>query len=154
MGKKKKKDGNSLAKNRKAYHDYAILEKYEAGVVLRGTEVKSCRAGNITMIDAYAKIEDGELFMNNVHIAPYDHGNQFNHEPKRSRKLLLHKSEIRKLNYQIREKGNTLIPLSFYIKNGKIKVCIGVAKGKTHSDKRNTLRKRQDDMDARRAISR
>jgi SsrA-binding protein len=154
MGKKKKTNANTLVKNRKAYHDFTILDKIEAGIELRGTEVKSCRAGNITMVDAYAKIEKGEVYMNNVHISPYDHGNRFNHEPKRSRKLLLHKAEIRKLNFQIREKGNTLVPLSFYLKNGKVKVCIGIAKGKTHSDKRDTLRKRQDDMDARRAISR
>jgi SsrA-binding protein len=153
MGKKKKKSANSLVRNRKAFHDFTILETLEAGIELRGTEVKSCRGGHITLADCYAKVENGQIYLHNVHINPYDHGNQFNHEPRRVRRLLLHKVEIRKLNAQIREKGHTIVPLSFYLKHGKVKVGLGIAKGKTHSDKRDTLRKRQDDMDARRAIN-
>jgi SsrA-binding protein len=153
MGNNSKKEpGNVLARNRKAFHDYFILETYEAGVELKGTEVKSCRAGNISAADAYAKIENGQIFLLNVHISPYENGNRFNHEPKRARRLLLHKREILKLNSLLREKGHTLVPLKFYLKRGRVKVEIGIGKGKNHGDKRDTLRKRQDDLDARRAL--
>ncbi len=152
MEKKKKSDNNNLISNRKAFHDYHIIEKYEAGIELLGTEVKSCRNHGITLADAYAKIEHGEVYIYNVHIAPYDHGNRFNHDPRRPRKLLLHKKEIRKLIQHINEKGNTIIPLSFYLKRGKVKVQIGVAKGKTKGDKRDSLKSRQDDLDMKRAI--
>jgi SsrA-binding protein len=151
---KNKKDDNALVRNRKAFHDYHILESYEAGLELKGTEVKSCRANSISLADSFVKIENGEAFLFNVHIAVYDHGNRFNHDPKRVRRLLLHKKEILKLSQQIKEKGNTIVPLKFYLKNGKVKVAIGVAKGKSHSDKRDALRKKQDDLEARRAISR
>lgn len=146
--------GDDLAKNKKAFHQYQILDKLEAGLELKGTEVKSCREHSITMADSYVKIENGEAWLLNVNIAVYKHGNQFNHDPKRNRKLLLHKSEIRKLIQQIGEKGLTIVPLKFYLSRGKVKVQLGIAKGKTHADKRDTLRKRQDDMDARRAMAR
>ncbi len=152
--KKKKKYDNNLVKNKKAFHNYEILESYEAGIELKGTEVKSCRVCNISMGESYAKIINNEVFLINTHIAIYDHGNQFNHNPTRDRRLLLHKNEIRKLLFNTREKAHTLVPLNFYIKNGKIKVAIGVAKGKTQGDKRHTLRQKQDDMDAKRAIAR
>lgn len=155
MGKKKKKsDPNSLANNRKARHDFHITDNYEAGIVLTGTEVKSCRAHSITISDAYVKIENGEATLLNVHIAEYEHGNRYNHTPKRARKLLLHRREILKLSQLTKEKGFTLIPLRFYLKRGKIKVDIGVGKGKQQFDKRESLKKRQDDMDAKRAMRR
>jgi len=155
MGKNKKKYDNSniLATNKKAFHDFIVLEKYEAGISLTGTEVKSCRARNITMQDSYVRILHGQASLLNVHIAAYEQGNQFNHDTKRKRALLLHKREILKLNQQIREKGLTLIPLKFYLNKGLIKVEIGVCKGKSKGDKRDTLRERQDVKDARRAIS-
>lgn len=154
MGKKKKKDNsNVLATNKKAFHDFTVLERYEAGISLLGTEVKSCRASNITMQDSYVRIMDGHAELLNVHIATYEQGNQFNHDPKRKRTLLLHKREILKLFQQIREKGLTLVPLKFYLNKGLIKVELGLCKGKTKGDKRDTLRERQDTKDARRAIS-
>ena len=154
MAKKEKAPDTTLAKNRKAFHDYHILEKLEAGIELRGTEVKSCRAGNISLNDTYAKVENGELFLYHAHIAIYEHGNRFNHEPTRKRRLLMHSREIRKLFQQTREKGGTLIPLRFYLLRGKVKVELGVAKGKKTYDKRETLRKRQDLLDARKAMKR
>ncbi|NOY74735.1 MAG: SsrA-binding protein SmpB [Kiritimatiellaeota bacterium] len=143
-----------LVKNRKAFHEYAILESFEAGLELRGTEVKSCREKNITIADSYVRFDNGEAWLLNVNISPYTHGNQFNHDPKRERRLLLHKREIRKLTQLVKEKGLTVIPLDFHLTRGRVKVSIGVGKGKTQSDKRETLRKRQDDLDARRAMGR
>ena len=155
MGKKKKKsDPNSLANNRKARHDFHITDNYEAGIMLTGTEVKSCRAHSITIGDAYVKIENGEATLLNAHISEYEHGNRYNHVPKRPRKLLLHRREILKLTQLTKEKGFTIIPLRFYLKRGKVKVDLGVAKGKQLFDKRESLKKRQDDMDSRRAMSR
>ena len=155
MGKKKKKnDPGNLANNRKARHDFHITDNYEAGIVLTGTEVKSCRAHSITLGDAYVKIENGEAMLLNVHISEYEHGNRYNHVPKRPRKLLLHRREILKLSQLTKEKGFTIIPLRFYLKRGKVKVDLGVAKGKQLFDKRESLKKRQDDMDSRRAMSR
>ncbi|HBC86501.1 MAG TPA: SsrA-binding protein [Lentisphaeria bacterium] len=142
-----------LTENRKAFHDYHILDRFEAGIELKGTEVKSCRARSISLNDAYAKAEENEIFLFNSHIAVYEHGNIFNHEPLRKRKLLLHKREIRKLVQATREKGNTIIPLKFYLKDGMVKVEIAIAKGKTHGDKRETLRKKQSDIDMKRAMS-
>ena len=146
--------GDDLAKNKKALHQYQILDKLEAGIELKGTEVKSCREHAIAMTDSYVKIENAQAWLLNINISIYKFGNQFNHDPKRPRRLLLHKSEIRKLSQQINEKGLTIVPLKFYLNRGKVKVQLGVAKGKTHADKRETLKKRQDDMDARRAMSR
>jgi len=152
MAKKTKKPDNTLIRNKKAFHDYEILIKFEAGIELLGTEVKSCRERNISMTDTYAKVEHGELYLYNVHISPYEHGNRFNHDPKRPRRLLMHKREILKLHQQIREKGNTIIPLRFYLKRGKIKVELGVGKGKTKGDKRDSLRKKQDSLTMKRAM--
>ena len=155
MGKKKKKTDNSniLASNKKAFHDFTVLEKYEAGISLTGTEVKSCRARNISMADSHVRIINGQAVLVNVHIATYEQGNMFNHDPKRKRNLLLHKREILKLFQQTREKGLTLVPLKFYLNKGLIKVEIGLCKGKSKGDKRDSLRERQDVKDARRAIS-
>ena len=143
--------GNDLIKNKKAYFQYQILDTIEAGLELKGTEVKSCRERSIAMTDAYVKIEKAEAWLMNVNISKYKYGNQFNHDPVRPRKLLLHKREILKLSQQVKEKGLTIVPLKFYLKRGRVKVLIGIAKGKTFSDKRETLKKRQHDIDARRA---
>jgi len=143
-----------LIKNKKAFHDFHILEKYEAGIELKGTEVKSCRDRKISMADSYVKFIEGEAWLLNVNISHYTHGNIFNHDPKRKRRLLLHKREIRKLMQFVNEKGCTIVPLRFYLKNGKVKVEVAVAKGKTHGDKRETLKKRQADMEARKAMKR
>lgn len=142
-----------LIKNRKATHDYIVVSAYEAGIELRGTEVKSCRAGNIALVDSYARILGGELILIGAHIAPYDFGNIHNHPPTRQRRLLLHKREIRKIAAQIREKGYTLIPLRFYLKYGKIKVELGLCKGKNTGDKRQTLRNKEHERETRRAIA-
>ncbi len=153
--KKKKKDkSNVLIKNKKAFHDFHILETYEAGLELKGTEVKSCRERKISIADAYVKFENNEAWLLNVNISLYTHGNQFNHDPKRNRKLLLHKSEIKKMQQAINEKGCTVVPIKFYLKFGKVKVEIGVGKGKTHGDKRESMKKRQADMDALKAMKR
>jgi len=141
-----------LVKNRKAFHEYAILETFEAGLELLGTEVKSCRGKNITIADSYVKFDNGEAWLLNVNISPYTHGNQFNHDPKRERRLLLHKREIRKLSQLVKEKGLTVVPLDFHLSRGRVKVTIGIGKGKTHSDKRETLKKRQHDLDAKRGM--
>ena len=154
MAKKEEKKSSDgvIARNKKAYHDYQIVESMEAGLALRGTEVKSCREGSVSLQDSFAKIEKSQIFMYNVHISPYSHGNRFNHTPVRQRTLLLHKREILRLNQKVREKGYTLVPLKMYLTRGKIKVELGVAKGKSFEDKRDTLRKRQDDLDMRRAM--
>jgi SsrA-binding protein len=151
MKKENKKD-NSIIVNKKAFHDFQILEKFEAGIELKGTEVKSCKQRNVSISDTYAKIERGELFLYNLHISPYEHGSHYNHDPKRPRKLLMHKREILRLNQQVREKGNTIVPLSIYLKNGRLKVGIAVAKGKTKGDKRDSLRAKQDTLSMKRAI--
>ena len=140
--------------NRNASHNYFLLEKFEAGVVLAGTEVKSVRAGTTNLKDAYGLIKDGELWLLNCHIGPYDHGNSANHAALRTRKLLVHKEEIRKLIGKTQQKGLTLIPTRMYFKNGKIKVELALAKGKQLWDKRETERRRTADKEARDAISR
>ncbi len=144
---------NVIARNRKAYHDYQILESFETGIALCGTEVKSCRAKSASINEAYAKIENGQLTLMDMNVAPYVCGNQFNHEPVRPRKLLMKKKEILRLSSKTKEKGLTLIPLKLYLKRGLIKVELGVGKGKANEDKRESMRKRQDDMDMRRAQS-
>ena len=136
----------SLANNKKARFNYHVVEKYEAGISLQGTEVKSCRDHKISLQEGFAAVEDGEIFLYNVHIAEYDKGNRNNHAPTRKRKLLLHKREIRKIQVGIEAKGMTLVPLSFYLKRGKIKVELGLCKGKNVVDKRETIKKRQDDI--------
>src|SRR5437660_6262135 len=140
-----------ILSNPKARRDFHILETFEAGIVLHGTEVKALRAGKGQIRDAYARVENNEVFLHNAHIDEYSHGNLQNHEPKAARKLLLHKSEIRKLYGLAAVKGNTLVPLSFYWKNGKVKVSLAVGKGKAEFDKREDLKRREADRELKRA---
>ncbi len=142
------------AVNRSASHNYFLLEKYEAGVQLRGTEVKSVRAGQVELKDAYGLVKDGEAWLLNAHIGPYEHGNIFNHEPTRTRKLLLHREEIRKLIGKTQQKGLTLIPTRVYFRNGRAKCELALARGKQDWDKRETERRRTADKEAREAIAR
>ncbi len=141
-----------ITNNRKARHDYHILDKIEAGIVLQGTEVKSLRDGRANLKDSYASVKGEELFLYNLHISPYSHGNISNHDPVRVRKLLLHKKEIRKLIGKTQEKGLTLVPLRLYFKAGKAKVELGVAKGKKSYDKRQDLAKRDAERELQRAM--
>ncbi len=143
-----------LACNRKARHDYEILERLEAGIKLAGTEVKSCRARNVSLGEAYIDIDRGQMYLVNAHIAVYREGNIFNHQPKQKRRLLVHKKEIRKFAGAVAEKGMTIIPLSMYRKKALIKVEIALCRGKNHADRRETLKKRQDEMDMRRMMAR
>ena len=138
-----------VAKNKKAFHDYHILEKVEAGIMLVGTEVKSLRAGNVQIRDAYASPRGGELYLNNLHISVYSHGNMQNHDPMRSRKLLLHKKEMQKFIEMATQKGHTLLALKIYFKNDYAKVELGVGRGKKLHDKRETLKRKamERDMD-------
>src|SRR6201997_4690976 len=126
----------SIAENRKAFHDYHVLETFEAGIALLGTEVKAIREGRVTLRDSFARVEDGEVFIYNVNISPYSHRGYADHEPTRRRKLLLHRIEIRKLIGKTVEKGMTLVPTRMYFKEGRVKVAIGLAKGKKEHDKR------------------
>jgi len=142
---------SDIVTNSKARRDYHILETFEAGIVLHGTEVKALRAGKGQIADAFARVENNQVFLYNAHIEEYAHGNLQNHEPKAVRKLLLHKSEIRKLFSLVSVKGNALVPLSFYWKNGKVKVALGVGKGKVQYDKREDLKKRDSDRELKRA---
>src|ERR1700761_4928694 len=142
------------ASNRSAFHNYFILERFEAGIQLRGTEVKAVRAGRANLKDAYGLVKDNEIFLLNAHIGPYDYGNLYNHEPLRTRKLLMHKQEINKLIGKTQGKGVTLIPLRMYFKNGRAKVELALAKGKQTWDKRETERRRTADKEAREAIQR
>lgn len=142
---------SDIVTNPKARRDYHILETYEAGIVLHGTEVKALRAGKGQISDAFARVEGNQVFLYNAHIEEYAHGNIQNHEPKAVRKLLLHKNEIRKLFELASVKGNALFPLSFYWKNGKVKVALGVGKGKVQYDKRQDLKKRESDRELKRA---
>jgi SsrA-binding protein len=141
-----------FATNKKAFHDYFIMEKYEAGIVLQGTEVKAIREGRLNLKDSYALVQGGEAFLFNCHISPYSHGNRENHEPTRTRKLLLHQKEIKKLIGKTQEKGLTLVPLRVYLKRGKIKIELGVARGKKLIDKRETERRKEADREARAAM--
>jgi SsrA-binding protein len=140
--------------NAKARRDYHILETFEAGIVLHGTEVKALRAGKGQISDAFARVEKDEAFLHNAHIDEYSHGNLQNHQPKAPRKLLLHKSEIRKLLGFAAVKGNTLVPLAFYWKNGKVKVALAVGKGKAEFDKREDLKLKEADREVKRATMR
>lgn len=149
---KKGKDGvRALATNRAASHEYHLLQRIEAGIVLSGTEVKSCRAGRVNLKEAYARIKDGEVFLQGAHISPYTHAGHDNHEPVRPRKLLLHAREIRKLTKEITAAGTTLVPTRIYLKNGRIKVEIAVARGKKQYDKREASRKREVEKEMARA---
>jgi len=137
-----------IARNRKARHDYEILERFEAGLVLLGSEIKSLRGGNISLREGYVQIDAGEAWLVGVHIAPYEEASRFNHDPLRARKLLLHHREIDKLRTRIEEKGLTVVPLAVYLKGGWAKVEIALARGKTHSDRRHSERRRQDEREA------
>ena len=141
-----------IADNRKAFHDYTVLETFEAGVALLGTEVKSIREGRINLRDSYARIDRGEVWLLNVHVGPYSHTGYSSHEDRRQRKLLLHAHEIRKLTGKVAEKGLTLVPLQMYFKSGRVKVALGLVKGKQAHDKRETLRRREIDRETRAAV--
>jgi len=141
-----------IAQNKKAFHDYHIEETLEAGIALTGTEVKSLRAGRVNLRDSYAAVEKGELFLIGTHISPYEQGNIFNHDPLRSRKLLVHARELRRLYGKVQIAGYTLVPTKLYFKDGRVKVEIGLAKGKTTYDKRQTLAKREAERDMERAF--
>lgn len=140
------------ATNREAYHHYEMLEKWECGIVLVGTEVKSIREGKVTLKDAYATLRDGELWLLNAHISPYTHGNRQNHEPRRTRKLLVHREEIEKLTGKTVEKGLTLVPTKIYFKDGRAKVEIALARGKKLYDKRETEMKKTVERETRAAL--
>lgn len=142
-----------MASNRKAYRDFHVLDKLEAGIELRGTEVKSIRQGHVRIDEAYVNIEKGQAEVLQMTIQPYDHGNVHNHTPTRARRLLLHKNEIHRLQSKIQEKGLTLIPLKVYLKGGMVKLEVALCKGKDAIDKRETLKKKTADLDARRAIA-
>ncbi|RPF42799.1 SsrA-binding protein [Thermodesulfitimonas autotrophica] len=141
-----------VCENRKARHDYFILETFEAGIVLTGTEVKSLRAGRGNLKESYARVENGELWLYDMHISPYEQGNRFNHEPKRPRKLLMHKGEIMRLWGRTREKGLTLVPLRCYFKDGRAKVEIALAKGKKLYDRREEIAAREAKREVERAL--
>jgi SsrA-binding protein len=152
LAKRKEKPRNQVATNRKAQHDYTITETYEAGVALTGTEIKSVRAGKINLKDGFAQFHRGELWLENVHISPYDAGNRFNHDPLRNRKLLLHKRELAKISGVIKTAGMTIVPLKVYLKHGYAKVLLGVAQGKHEYDKRETIKRREQDRELRRVL--
>ena len=139
----KKQTGKVIAQNKKAWHDYFVDEKYEAGIALFGTEVKSIRAGAVNLKDSYCSVKNGELFMLGVHISPYEKGNIFNREPRRERKLLMHKREIMKINGMLTQKGYTLVPLSLYFSGKNVKVELGLCRGKKLYDKRDTIAKKE-----------
>src|ERR1700720_3251127 len=142
----------NIAENRKAYHDFHLLETFEAGVALLGTEVKAIREGRVNLRDSFARVDGGEVFLYNVHISPYSHRGYADHEPLRRRKLLLHKREIRKLIGKTVEKGMTLVPVRMYFKNGRVKVAVSLAKGKKENDKRETIKRRDADRETRAAV--
>lgn len=141
-----------ISENRKAFHDYFIDEKFEAGIVLSGTEVKSLRAGKVNLKDSYCTVKDGEIFLVGVNISPYDHGNRFNLDPMRTRKLLMHKNEIIKLYSTIKQDGLTLVPTKCYFKDSKVKFEIGLARGKKNYDKRDSIAEKQTKRDIDRAL--
>lgn len=147
-----KQQDKPLAQNRKARHDFTILETIEAGLVLQGTEIKSIRQGKINLKDGFVSIRQGEAFLKNVHISPYEQGNIFNHDPLRNRKLLLHKKEIEKLEREVKQNRLTIIPLKVYIVRGRAKVLIGLAEGKNRYDKRHSLKEQQMKRDIDRAL--
>jgi SsrA-binding protein len=147
-----KGEGKVISQNKKAYHDFFIEETYEAGIVLQGTEIKSIRAGKVNLKDAFAKVQNGEVFLHNMHISPYEQGNRFNHDPLRTRKLLLHRREINKLIGLTKEQGYSLVPLKLYIKDGFAKILLGLGKGKKKYDKREDMKKREAQREIERAF--
>ncbi|WP_066192462.1 MULTISPECIES: SsrA-binding protein SmpB [Gracilibacillus] len=147
-----KNQGRAIAQNKKASHDFFIEDTFEAGIVLQGTEIKSIRAGRVNLKDSFATIRQGEAYLNNMHISPYEQGNRYNHEPTRARKLLLHRKQIDHLIGETQRAGYSLVPLKVYIKNGVAKVLIGVGKGKKKYDKREDMKQKQAKRDMDRAI--
>lgn len=141
-----------ISVNRRATHDYFIDERYEAGIVLTGTEIKSIREGRVNLREGYARVLNGEVYLTGVHIAPYEQGNRYNHEPLRDRKLLLHRNEIAELVGRVKQRGYTLIPLQLYLKNGRAKVEIGLARGKHQYDKRESIARRDAQREIERAL--
>lgn len=155
MSKDKSESFKIVSDNRQARHEYEILEAFEAGIELRGTEVKSIRAGKVNLRDGFALVRDGEVFLLNVHVSPHETTNQvFNHDPRRTRKLLLHRQEIRKLIGKVEQQGLTLVPLKMYLKKGRVKVDLALVRGKKLHDKREDLKRRQDQRDMERAMKR
>lgn len=148
----KKDDVQVVARNKKAYHDYFVLDTYEAGIELYGTEIKSIRQGRVNLKDSYCGIDDGEMFALGMHISPYEQGNIFNRDPMRRKRLLLHKKEILKLFQQSQQQGLSIVPLELYIKNGRAKLQIGLCKGKKLHDKRETAAKKDAQRDIERAM--
>ena len=142
----------TITVNRKAYHDYAIGDTYEAGLVLQGSEIKSIRAGHVNLKDAYARVENGEMWLFNCHISPYDAASHYGHEPGRPRKLLLHRKEVDELEAVTKQKSLTLVPLRLYIKGGVAKVALGVARGKKQYDKREAIAQREQDRELDRVM--
>lgn len=142
----------TVVQNRRARHEYSVLEKHEAGIELRGTEVKSLREGQMQLKDSYVDVVKGELYLVGAHISPYDKGNIYNHDPERPRRLLMHRREIRKLGTQVAEKGLTLIPLSVYFSKGRAKIEIGLCRGKQTADKRESVREREAKREIDRAM--
>jgi len=141
-----------IAQNKKAFHDYFVEEKYECGIELFGTEVKSIRAGKVNLKESWAQVRKGEVWVEGMHISPYEQGNIFNRDPLRGKKLLLHRSEIRKLDGLVMRQGYTLVPLELYFKDGRVKVQLGLCKGKQLHDKRDSIAKRDSDREIRRAL--
>lgn len=147
-------DKKVISTNRKAFHDYLIFDRFDAGIVLTGTEIKSIRNGTFNLKDSFAKIEDNEIFLYNMHISPYEHGNRFNHEPDRTRKLLLKKQEIMKISAKIKKENYTIVPLELYLSHGFAKIEIGLAKGKKLYDKRESIAKKTQERDIARSARR
>ena len=147
-----KGEGQVIAQNKKARHDYTIVETYEAGIVLQGTEIKSIRNRRVNLKDGFIRVRNQEAFLYNVHISPYEQGNLFNHDPLRTRKLLLHKKQIKKLAEEQKQSGITIVPLKIYLKDGFAKVLIGVAKGKKQYDKREALKEKDMKRDIQRTL--
>jgi SsrA-binding protein len=148
----REKAQENIAENRKAHHDYHLLETFEAGIALLGTEVKAIREGRVNLRDSYARVVDGQIYLCNVNISPYSHRGYVDHEPLRERKLLLHRVEIRKLVGKTAEKGMTLVPVRMYFKRGRVKVAVSLAKGKKEYDKRDTIKRREVDRETRAAV--
>ncbi len=153
MADKKKDNGlETVARNKKAYHGYFVLESFEAGIELFGTEVKSVRQGKVNLKDAWCSIEKGEIYVNGMHISPYEFGNIFNRDPMRKRRLLMHKREINRLYGQLKQQGLTLIPLSAYFNRGRLKIQVGLCKGKKNYDKRESIARKDAEREAAREL--
>jgi len=146
------KGTKTIAQNPKAYHDYFVEEKYECGIALFGTEVKSIRQGRVNLKESWAQVRNGEVWAEGMHISPYEQGNIFNRDPLRAKKLLLHKAEIRKLDSAVMRQGYTLVPLELYLKEGRVKMSLGVCRGKQLHDKRDSMAKRDSDREIQRAL--